>query len=471
MKLPSLNNDIIKEARKWVLENKGCGGGCGGGYSSPRVSSEIPDCSMPLTFDQYNFCSLGCLYCFAYFFKSNNPTIKQVELKSIDVHRMVAAIRGRATNQNDQVMYEHFYKRRFLLHWGGLADPFCHFEMKNGVGLRLIKSLGRLSYPTLFSYKGPGVNNPAVIKEFEKCAPQRNFAFQCSVVTWSEELAKRIEIGVPTPKARIASLKRFSDMGYWTILRLRPFIIGISDEGLDDLLEEALAAGIRGVSMEFMAIDGRSNVGMRARYDWIGGLIGVDNLPAYFQALSPAERGGYRRLNRFVKEPYVRKVYEFCAKHDLVCAISDPDFKELNTSGSCCGMPDKYPENPELENWTVSQLTYHVKELRRVFHLTGEKPVLRFSDVYGDESYLDEQLLAAENVAVIGRSYAERRAVTQRDMLRERWNNLGSPANPRNYLHGKVMPCGVDENDDMVYVYEPMEYEARWKADGVDLTR
>jgi sulfatase maturation enzyme AslB (radical SAM superfamily) len=35
-------------------------------YISPRISSEFMDCSMPMTFDSYSHCSLGCTYCFAY---------------------------------------------------------------------------------------------------------------------------------------------------------------------------------------------------------------------------------------------------------------------------------------------------------------------------------------------------------------------------------------------------------------------
>lgn len=53
--------EIRKEANRFLEANKGRE--CLGGYLSPRVSSEIYDCSMPLTFDHYNFCSLGCLYC------------------------------------------------------------------------------------------------------------------------------------------------------------------------------------------------------------------------------------------------------------------------------------------------------------------------------------------------------------------------------------------------------------------------
>ena len=48
--------------------------------------------------------------------------------------------------------YEAFYKKKFLLHWGGLADPFCNFEKSNRKGYKLLKALGEENYPTLFSF-------------------------------------------------------------------------------------------------------------------------------------------------------------------------------------------------------------------------------------------------------------------------------------------------------------------------------
>ena len=35
------------------------------GYSSPRWTGEITDCSLPVTFDTYSNCSFGCVYCFS----------------------------------------------------------------------------------------------------------------------------------------------------------------------------------------------------------------------------------------------------------------------------------------------------------------------------------------------------------------------------------------------------------------------
>jgi DNA repair photolyase len=469
--LPDLTKDskeIIEASREFVLENEK--GVIVGKYSSPRISSEISDCSMPMTFDSYNYCSLGCLYCFAYFFKSNNPAIKNIELKAVDVDAMINAMKGKPTTKMGETYYRHFYSKKFLLHWGGMADPFCAFEKNHKVGFKLLHHLGETDYPTLLSFKGSTIFGKKYVKLFEEYASQNNFAFQVSIITNDDELSKQIEIGVPPTSKRLEALRMLSDMGYYTVLRLRPFIMGISDKGLEELLQRALEAGIKGVSMEFFALDARCNAGMKTRYDWIAKLIGVDNLMKYFKETSPPERGGYMRTNRLLKEPYVRTVYEFCMEHNLNCGISDPDFKELNTSGSCCGMPDMFERNEGMTNWTTSQLTYHLKQARIKYHKTGNLAVLRFREVYGNESYLDDKYLANDHVSVIGRNCAERVNLTQRDILQEQWNNLRSPACPRNYLHGKVLPTGLDAEGNLEYTYAPSEYERRWQADGIKLS-
>lgn len=470
------NSEIIKEALRWVNENKGLKiiNEKNNNYCSPRISSEIPDCSMPLTFDSYNFCSLGCTYCFAYFFKSNNPAIKNLELKSVNINELINGLAGTPKTSRAKLLYKHFYSKKFLLHWGGLADPFCNFEKKNHIGYPLLKAIGELNYPCLFSFKGSTIFEEKYTKLFDKFKHQKNFAFQVSIITNSDKIAKQIEIGVPSSSQRLAALKLLSDMGYYTILRLRPFIIGISDVGLSDLLHRALEAGIKGVSVEFFAMDARANLGMKERYSWLSKFIGTSNLMKYFTELSPKERGGYMRLNRLVKEPYIKTIYKFCINHGLTFGCSDPDFKELCTSGSCCAMPDKYKANPLLENWTKNQLTYHLKEARKEFHLTGKSIELKFSNVYkasDASSYLDDITILNDHVAVTGMSNVERYNNTYRTILQQKWNNLHSPANPRNYLHGKVLPIGVDEEDNLIFKYQEHEYEKEWKKEGIDLTK
>ena len=113
--------NISEEALKWVKKNKGFQVNEKGAYTSPRISSEIADCSMCLTFDQYSYCSLGCLYCFAYFFKSNNPAMKEgIGLKQIKLSTLISTMQGTETNKTLKAYYEHFYKKKFVLHWGGV---------------------------------------------------------------------------------------------------------------------------------------------------------------------------------------------------------------------------------------------------------------------------------------------------------------------------------------------------------------
>jgi DNA repair photolyase len=428
---------------------------------------------MPMSFDSYKFCSGGCQYCFAYFFKANNPAIKNSEtgmdLTSVDAKKLTAALSGNPIDSRGERMWRMFYSRKFLFHWGGLADPFCNFEAKNGVGYEIMNALGDLNYPTLFSFKMPTIFQKKYVDLFEKHAKQNNFAFQVSMVTNDEKMASKVEIGIPSPKRRIEAIRMLSKMGYWTILRLRPYIIGVTDESIDSLLEDALAAGINAVSMEFYALDARASADAKKRYDWLGKIIGTKNLMEYFARLSPGERGGYRRLNRLVKELHVKKVYKFCLENGLEFGCSDPDFKELTTTGSCCGMPDKHEKNPLLSNWTRQQMTFCLKEARRLYHSTGELAKFRFDEVYRDEPYFDEPELSHDHVSETQLCAADRKNLTYRKILRNYWNNLGSYSNPRNYFHGKVMPMGMDENENLVFIYNPMDYEKRWVAEGINL--
>jgi DNA repair photolyase len=472
--MKDIKREIISESQAFVKQNKGLLLGdekMMRHYISPRISSEYMDCSMPMTFDHYSHCSLGCTYCFAYMFKTTNTSFNE-KLHSVNWEKTIDTIRGKPGDSRQRSIYKHFIKKRFLFHWGGMADPFCNFEKANDVGYKIIEALAEENYPTLFSFKGSAIFRPKFTRLFEEYAHQNNFAFQISMVTGSDEMARQVEIGVPVPSRRLKAMKILSDMGYFTILRLRPYIIGVTDKGIDELLEQSLEAGIQAISMEFMAIDSRSNEALMKRYRWLGEIIGAKDIMKYFKSLSPSERGGYLRLNRLVKERYVKQIYEFCLENDIIFACSDPDFKELNMTGSCCGMPDKYPENKEMCNWTHNQLTHHLKEARRVYHTSGRIYKFRFKNVFkpDDDTYLKSVILGQDHVSVSDKTASERYKIGYINIARQVWNNLRSPGNPRNYFNGKILPFTTDEDENLVYKYVPSEYEERWTNEGIDLT-
>ncbi len=441
-------------------------------YYSPRISSELPDCSSPLTFDTYSRCSMRCQYCFSHSQKDVNPGTKDAPLQGVDVDKLFAMIDGKATNKEAQLFYKYFFSERFLFHWGGLADSFCHYERKYGTSYEILDGLLQREYPLMFSSKGPAITDDKYVQLFDKYKKQNTTAFQFSIVTADDALAKQVEPGVPSPTERFEYMRVLSDMGYWTVLRLRPFIIGVTDETLPELLEKAYNSGARAISTEFYAMDQRCVGSMRKATERMGRLMGVDNIFKYFNQLSPKERGGYNRLNRLVKEPFVKYMYKFCCDHNMVFACSDPDFKELCMTGNCCGMPEKHV-TPDLNNWSQFQMTAFVKEARRHFHKTGNLMKFNFNAVYGRNDWIfDDIALSHMDIGCTKYPYAIRKQLTLRHLLQEKWNNLKSYANPRNYFHGKVMPVGVSEDgDDLIYQYNPSDYEQRWVDEGIDLTK
>jgi len=450
-----------------------------GGYNSPRVSSEIEDCALPLTFDSYSLCSFGCLYCFAFYQKVQRGAASAEDGKIDIVHatskNIIDSMSGKSNSLVQRRLHDHFYSKRFPFHWGGLADPFCYIERKNRKGLEIIEYLAAENYPTIFSTKGNVMQDKDFKKIFLNSAKYHNFAFQISMVTADDKAGRFMEPYVPIPTVRFKVMRWLSDQGYYTILRLRPFIIGLTDDTLDELLEKARDAGAQAVSTEFFCLEGRLQVEFSKRFDYISQIIGLKDardLLKYMGELSPGRRGSYKRLNRVVKEEHVKKIYTFCQKNGMTLSVSDPDFKELGMTGCCCGIPYNYKPNPELSGWSRTQLTHHLIVARRNFQrgLSGKDIQLCFGDVYPDEGYLSELAFCEFNLRRKDIIRSQQMVIAQRHIIQAEWNHYRSPANPANYLDGKVEPIGLDDSGNVIYEYKESDYERRWKGEGIVLT-
>jgi len=441
-------------------------------YGSPRISSELPDCATPLTFDTYSKCSMHCRYCFARKQKDINPCAKKSPLQAVNPEKFFNLVDGTSIRTDEmRAIRKHFFIKRFILHWGGLADAFCHYERKYGVSYTLLEGLMERKYPMMFSSKGPAIVDDNHLQLFEKYKEQNNIVFQFSIITADDKLAKIVEPGVPSPTERFRFMKVLTDMGYTCILRLRPFIIGVTDASLAELMQKALENGASAVSTEFYAVDMTCIGTMRSATESMASIIGVDDIFSYFKKLSPSHRGSYLRLNRLVKEPYIKYMYKFCAEHNMTFACSDPDFKELCTTGICCGIPEEHP-NKEIGNWNKHQWTNYIKEARRLYHKTGELMEFTFDGVFKPRDWIfDDPILSHQDINCTMYPYAMRKQLTLRHILQSKWNRPQSPASPAGYFDGKVIPVGLDDTgNNLLYRYNPSDYEKRWADEGIDLT-
>lgn len=406
-------------------------------YQSPRWSNEIADCSMPMTFDTYSNCSFGCLYCFSQFQRAvgdGKDAYLHKDVRNVSVERI-----KKMFTDPDKFggQFKEYIKQRKVMQWGGLSDQFDGFERTRGVTLELLQFFKEIDYPLCFSTKATWFTKDE--RYMDLIRGQKNWNFKFSIITLDEQKANIIEKGVPSPKERLDALERIAnaDAGGAT-LRLRPFIIGVSTPTYLDLIKEAASRGATALSTEFFCVEQRSPT-LKAFMPTFNDLCGFDVMKFYRQY---SISSGYLRLNRKVKEPFLRNMKELCEQVGMRFYVSDAHFKELCCNGSCCGLPS---------DWNYSRGQWC--EALQIAKQNGE---VRFANVSTDIQNLvgGFQWIRAQGFNC---NSSERRAkfegMTMADYMRWLWNNPQSGQSPYKLFEGILIPTGKDENGDLIYKY------------------
>lgn len=227
-----------------------------GYYSSPRWTGEIADCSLPVTFDTYSNCAFGCVYCFSQYQRGIGGAADDYfhkKVKAVNVEKVKRLFSGEMPDSQ----FWKYIKDRRPIQYGGLSDQFDGFEKLYGKTYEILKYLREIEYPICFSTKSAWVFKDPKYQELFKGADNWNVKF--SIITLDAEDARRIEVGVPSPQERLEAMKIYNGLSKGgTTLRLRPFIIGVSDKTYEDLIRAAADAGASAVTTEFFCLEMRS---------------------------------------------------------------------------------------------------------------------------------------------------------------------------------------------------------------------
>lgn len=409
-------------------------------YQSPRITGEILDCSMPMTFDQYNNCGYNCLYCFSTFQRGigvgKEDYWSKQKIKAVSVESFKNLFSKKYKGQ-----FKYIIKNRKPFQWGGLSDPFCPIEEKFGVGLKILKFLSKIKYPVSFSSKSDLLlRDKRYWDAFME--NKENYHYKCSIITLDEKIASELEIGCPTPKRRLEVLEKLSKAGVETTLRLRPIIIGITDKTALKLIKLAAQAGVKSISTEFFCLEARANNLTKLKYRKMSKLCGFD-IMKYYKKLSKGS--GYLRLNYDLKTKYLKPIKKQCEKYGLKLHVSDCHHKELSFSGSCCGLPD---DHPTLSNYQKSQFTNAIVIARK----NGE---VRFSDIKEDFKWLKsfKWLKAIGYNTGSDTKRLKKQDLSMYDYMRNAWNNPKDLHSPYAYFGGALKPIGVDDDKNIIYKY------------------
>ena len=248
-------------------------------YGSPRWTGEIADCTLPLTFDTYSRCSFGCVYCFSQYQKGIGLAkydYLNKNIRCVNVEKVKRIFSG----EDKKSQFYPWVKDKRPIQWGGLSDQFDNYEKVYGVTYELLKFFREINYPICFSTKSAWVFKDPKYQELFKGADNWNMKF--SIITLDEKDAARVEQCVPSPQERLEAMKIYNSLSKGgTTLRLRPFIVGVSDKTYLDLIKAAAEAGASAVTTEFFCLEMRSINNAKEHYQVISDVAGFDIVDFY----------------------------------------------------------------------------------------------------------------------------------------------------------------------------------------------
>ena len=412
-------------------------------YTSPRWSMEIPDCSMPMSMDTYSRCSYNCLYCFSFFQKSHTTKgYLTGQPRSVNPEKVIALFENAAVNNTaaankTDVQFFKYIQDRRIMQWGGLADEFDEYERRNGVTLELLRYFDKIDYPLSFSTKAAWWTEDSRYMELF-ARHTHNWHVKISIITADPEKARKIERGVPSPQERLAAIKRLADIGIHVTLRLRPFIIGCSED-YPTLIRAAKEAGADSVTTEFFCMESRADDRLKARYAAMSEVLGYDIHQFYMEN---SKQQGYKRLNRAIKAPIIHRMRELTHSLGMRFHVSDAFCRECNDACNCCGVP------PE---WGVSQ----TGNIGNAIIIAREKGFVTFSDVMESiNKYFNfPWVWACGYNTGSNKARALLYDTTMAQWLRSNWNDTKKGTSPARAYGGVLVPDGKDENGDVIYRY------------------
>lgn len=403
------------------------------GYNSPRWTGEIADCTLPVTFDTYSNCSFGCVYCFSQYQRGVGGGKEDYYNKNVKAVNPEKIKRLFSLEDKDSQFYEYIKTRR-PIQWGGLSDQFDGFEKQYGVTYEILKYLKEIKYPICFSTKSAWVFKDPKYQELFKDADFWNMKF--SIITLDEDDARKIEQGVASPQERLEAMRIYNSLSKGgTTLRLRPFIVGVTDKTYLDLIRASHDAGATAVTTEFFCLEMRAINNAREHYNVISECAGFDILEFYRKYSTGS---GYLRLNRKIKEKYIKKMKELCHELGMRFYVSDAHFKEACDNCCCCALP------PE---WDYSRGNFSAA--LQIAKKTGE---VRWTDIEKDMYFLEISLKKSA-LCQSSDQRAKYSGMTVKQYLRYLWNAPQMGQSPYHLFERVLVPNGIDENGDIIYKY------------------
>lgn len=426
-------------------------------YGGIRHTADGFDCALPVTVDSDSTCAYECLYCFSDNLTGHarhngeeggecRPGIGQTPISKVE-----AIFNGTGGKDAELTRKALRYDKRnkagypCAIQLGGLCDAGDTIEMNQGWLLKFLDLAVKYNQPVRMSTKG-GI---FLLDEYLDKIKQnpKIFWVAFSIICFDDDLIQRVDRGAPATSVRLAAMKRLSQAGARTSLRLRPIMKGITDRNHDykRLIHAAAEAGAKAISYEVGFYPMGIPKDRKWKWNELAKICGYDIKKQYssFGPIQSCTRPAYTWT-----ESIMHSIKEEALKCGMTVGVSDPVWKQLSDVGCCCGIrhDDEVFGNWEPENAT-NMLILSKQDGRRIF----------LKDIVPPWAY-EMQYQKMVNLGVGPMAMAKKtRIKTWADFLKEIWNDTGRQRSPMNYFQGALQLDGKDDEGNLVYKYKGLE--------------
>lgn len=406
-------------------------------YSGFRFNSQFPFCSFPFVLDTYSGCNHHCTYCFSYFNSLVNKSMQKSDFgseedcKVIDVKKFKRTFSNPITKQGK--VLSGAIKKKIPIHWGGITDPFSHFERKYKASLEIAKFLAEIKYPYIVSTKGSII----LEDEYKKAIGRGLNIIQISLISTDKSL-NEIELN-SSVQDRLDAIEYYASIGKKVVVRCQPFIPRYGEKYFETLIKEISKRGAKAVTVEYLKLTQFLTPQVKKAYNLLSKGLGY-NVVSYYK-LKGTSTGSDLEIKPEDKAKVLYDLREITHGHGLEFYCADNAFRFIGDSPICCGLTGDEKGFEGYRTCTTSVALFKAKEKE---YITWEDvddaddPILNCPYSIG---FLNQQDVKAS---------AERKDWKHRDLLLYIWNTPSHPTNPTRFFEN-LMVAGKDKNGNLYY--------------------
>lgn len=268
----NFNWEIYRELELRYIDKKPFGGII---FKTPfklvNAHSTCQQCLYSFEVDTYGRgCVHDCVYCYAKHQLESHGSWNRPMPFPIDITELWKTFYT-VFETDKKSKWRNILSKKVPIRIGSMSDSFMWMDRKYKVTLEFLKILKHYNYPYVIFTRSDLVAHDDYINEMDT----RLCSIQMSISSTNDNLNKLIEPGAPSAERRLKALKKLSEAGFWTTVRINPlfpiypdgfFTNPSFDHSVEvpkfdyfkfEMIDEIVSCGVRSILAGFVRLSGQ----------------------------------------------------------------------------------------------------------------------------------------------------------------------------------------------------------------------